>query len=316
MTAYRLKLLAAGVLVAGGLTATVGPGWLATADAQAPGAGAAAAPPGGGQVLPTTPLGWTFTANPSARTWEYRYVRQNETTQTPTGLEHVLAKNEAEGWAYVGEAPLRDAGAGGPAAPTLVFRRPTAAVAAHAHWQAEVKGLMANCTSCHAPNAAPAGNPGTAGPVKPPTSAVPVTGTFEVAGKHYEMFRGPMTVQARAAEGPKVADPADPGAAGSAAVRRPETAAEAEAVAAQIAMLQARLIQLKAATGPVQKAYRQADLPLGAGELADVLGRLAAKRAGGGKLTFGLTDPGGLTVIGDEKSVEWAAGVIRQMAGK
>ncbi len=108
MTITKVKVLAATILVAGGLAVGGGAGWFANADAQsaplptpkaatakasapgAPGASGAAAPPA--QVV-TSGMAMR---GPTPRPWDYKLV--DITTMDRAGLKNVLDKEGADGW--------------------------------------------------------------------------------------------------------------------------------------------------------------------------------------------------------------------------
>ena len=117
MTISKVKMLAAAVLVAGGLAVGGGAGWFANADAQSapmratPAPGAAPVPGGPGTpppvpgapavaAAPSTPVavsGFPMAARaPSARAWEHKMV--DITTMGRAELKAVLDKEGADGW--------------------------------------------------------------------------------------------------------------------------------------------------------------------------------------------------------------------------
>jgi RNA polymerase sigma factor (sigma-70 family) len=131
MTLYRTKLLAAAVLLVGGLTAGVGSGWLAAAAAQqtnTPGASNTAAPPADRQpeqvqaadelFLLASQYALLNEKKPASR-WEYDFVLASE--MGTTKFVQFLRDREARGWEFNGEATLRHEGKD---APHWVFRRP------------------------------------------------------------------------------------------------------------------------------------------------------------------------------------------------
>ncbi|MFO0851085.1 MAG: RNA polymerase sigma factor [Gemmataceae bacterium] len=138
MGVNRLKLLAAGLLVAGGLGAGAG-GWLAAAGAQQPKPAAAkpadpAKPTNQPEGLADLDLVLVNEANSSPK-WEYHYRPQlvgPKSGVKPSELQALLEQMEKDGWAFVGEVTMRvgstlggePKGDAGVTLPTLVFRRP------------------------------------------------------------------------------------------------------------------------------------------------------------------------------------------------
>jgi RNA polymerase sigma factor (sigma-70 family) len=138
MTLYRTKLFAAAVLLAGGLTAGVGSGWLATAAAQQADKPGVTTPPAAGERADNQPrdlllileqelsrqaaeqLALTREKKPATK-WEYDFVLANE--MGTTKFVEFLRDREARGWEFNGEATLQHEGK---AAPHWVFRRPAA----------------------------------------------------------------------------------------------------------------------------------------------------------------------------------------------
>jgi RNA polymerase sigma factor (sigma-70 family) len=128
MTLYQTKLLAAAVLLVGGLTAGVGSGWLATAAAQhanKPGdpkgsgneSGPAVAAPPGQYVLLSD--GSVRLGTEPASKWEYDFVLASE--MGTTKFVEFLRDREARGWEFIGQVTLQHEGKD---APHWVFRRP------------------------------------------------------------------------------------------------------------------------------------------------------------------------------------------------
>ncbi|WP_168219267.1 RNA polymerase sigma factor [Limnoglobus roseus] len=130
-TMTKTKLLAAAVLVAAGLTASVG-GWLASAEAQSPEV-----------VREVEQLTAQFRAAQAAKDlavaeekapkWEYHYQSMFfDTNGKPSGMkaadfEKLVEAMEGDGWQYLGQADVTVLN--GAALPSHVFRRPKNAAA-------------------------------------------------------------------------------------------------------------------------------------------------------------------------------------------
>lgn len=139
MGVNRLKLLAAGLLVAGGLGAGSA-GWMAAAGAQQPKPATAkpadpAKPTSELEGLADLELVLVNEANSQSPKWEYHYRPQlvgPKSGVKPSELQALLEQMEKDGWTFVGEVTMRvgstlggePKGDVGVTLPTLVFRRP------------------------------------------------------------------------------------------------------------------------------------------------------------------------------------------------
>lgn len=150
MTVNRMKLIAACVLLAGGLAAGLGPALVATADAQGPPTssspgGFPSAPPGvesgngfprllGGEGDPVAPpsadsgtgsmmSGTSAPAGPGRTRWEYEFAAKPKSLPE---FRNLLRRYGEQGWEFAGAESLDAPGA---ATSTVVFKRPVRAVA-------------------------------------------------------------------------------------------------------------------------------------------------------------------------------------------
>ncbi len=292
MAVHRTKLLAAAVLLAGGLTAGVGSGWLAAAAAQ----------------LPAKP--------------------DNPPVANPTRAEVALGDFDGEGrvdvlvttdvpankWEFCYYVPK------GP----LTVPQFEAAVAKYAgQFKAEFVGTarMSTAEITKAGNRVAAENPkGFAGPqqvaevlvFKRPATALTVTaGELHLGNDRVQLNRGsidllqPLTVQGtvRQGEGTLSLD-----------VVTPDRAKDLED---QIKKLQAELDKLRARSGK-QVTLSAAEVGIDPNAMMVFLDKLAAKRFGPGhrqRLGLGASSAA-LDIWGDAEAVQWAVGVVKKLNEK
>ena len=287
MALHRTKLLAAAVLVAGGLAAGAGSGWLATADAQSP-------PKPAAPVLPAAPAKPAAEAERKARqaqadvddlarklselmaqkakvpalaTNEFYYVpRGGDAAVTPTEFEAMVRDHEGKGWEFLGVVEMTWAGPvkGGSKAqepsalPTFVFRRPAA-------------------------RPAPPTKSGLAPAVDKPAAREPKPGE---SGK-----TGLKQLAQKAA-----------------------ASADEQALQAEVKRLTAELAALRG--GPKEVRLAKSSLSLSPHDMQRVLATLAAERFGtDGKkpLTLEASDTE-LTLRGSAEVVDWAADMARKLS--
>ena len=326
MTAFRMKLVAAAVLVAGGLTTSVGSGWLATADAQSPKSGPSASaearpavPPG--NKIPDTILGKDI-ARPHSSKWEYRYDTFTQAGGNARPLsgefEVLLDKAEADGWQFVGEVNLRVGTEGNWwGGPALVFRRPKpAAQTVREAREHQMAKLLQQALQ----------------PTNDPAEILKILAKMrtvagedpEALAKLAEMFRV-ISERAKPVAAPTLPSAVQPATQTQTArqletdIERAELSKRLTANAAKKQQLTAELDRLKAELyrlDGVTQVFDANGLPLSAYELAAVLKRLADTRDGGGNLKFETNNTNALVITGDAKSVAWAAGVVRALAAK
>lgn len=301
MTLYRTKLLAAAVLLVGGLTAGVGSGWLATAAAQqankpgasnqaAPGERAADQQPEQAQAvvedltLLANQLAAANEKKPASK-WEYDFVIASE--MGTTKFVEFLRDREARGWEFNGEATLQHEGKD---APHWVFRRPAAQANAAARIdrllmdqlfraaspqaaQAHAGANAANCALCHK------------------------VGIDDATLRRVwlDLYGVPPPAPAKPSEA---------------------TAREKE-LEAKITQLQAELARVRD-QGKKKLTLPAEEVGSNPTELMDLLDKLAARRFGTDardRLELGSSAKG-LYLSGDAEAVDWAVDIVKKITGK
>jgi RNA polymerase sigma factor (sigma-70 family) len=282
----RVKLLAAGLLVAGGLGAGVGGGWGPTVGAQAPPAKLAA------DAKPASPA-----RNVTSR-WEYRYLPakvifhvKDNIPAVPqiarTVLQEEIEKMEADGWTLLAVVPMESSWQGDgklsidrdQVSPVLMFRRPVQRA-----YQVELSDGQRLFVE------------GGVGPPQP--SRTPVDAAA----------RGPVPPVPIAATAPRP---------DGAPAERTTTLTPA-AYTKRIRELEAELAALKGQSQPPLKAvFDQPGLPLDLKKLEALLATLARDKFGDSKLQITVVPgaAGAIYLEGDDTAVRWAQATIRAMAG-
>jgi RNA polymerase sigma factor (sigma-70 family) len=294
MTLYRTKLLAV-VLLAGGLTAGLGSGWLATAVAQQadkPGEPKPAAQnkqPADqssdvlsqlAKQLDDLAVAQLATENQKqpASKWEYDVVLASE--MGTTKFVEFLRDRETRGWEFNGQVTMQHEGKD---LPHWVFRRPAARPAI-------IHGDVLHLQDAQNSQTLLLGEVLRNQHVQPNLVANRAKELEDQIKKHQITLR----------------------------YLSPGNEVAKERQEDQIKKLQVELAKLKASAAPQQQqAFKPDELPLGASELADILRRLALKKYGFERLKFTVTTPGDLlTVEGDKEAFDWAVGIIQKLSGK
>jgi RNA polymerase sigma factor (sigma-70 family) len=275
MNFHRIKLLAAAIMLTGGLGIGLGTTWLA--NAQDPAKPKTPEVDGKLNINSLTAIVDVPASTDSkpVKKWEYYYNPKHDGRANgikPSEFEQLLADMEPYGWEFVGEVNMRVAtpaggdpsGTGGVTLPIYVFRRPVKT-------DQELLDMLKEDRE------------GKANPTKNQIKQV------------IQPSNSPLNQMAQ-----KMLD---------------QQIADAEAL--RIRNLEVELAQLKSKRAKqVDVVYKQANLPLDASEIQDILQRIAPKIGIKNlRVVANQSDGGSLTLVGDAESIEWAKRLIQTLSG-
>ena len=291
MSFHRIKLLAAAIMLTGGLGMGLGTTWLA--NAQDPVKSNSTNPPTTAARAETIlPDAASHDVSSPMKKWEYHYFRIANGLTT-TRFEANVAELEASGWEFLGQVTLRDDKANDkvPAAPMLVFRRPVRSPAEL--WRMAILDQPKDASSalltqsiggCTLSNSS--------------RSSTDCRACHQVQplGEGVRSNVAPMDFHSSYTSALKTLDQKT----------------------AKIADLEAQIARLKGETAkaPTAVVILQKDLPLDVNEMQDILSRVAPKVGIKNlRVTRSVNDGVSLQIVGDAESVEWAKRLIQTLSG-